>query len=268
MKDDRRLKGEAVKQFIKNNFKPHLDCAHFILNTAISITDESNLLGDISLSQQVITVLHTKAITTFQAIITLCEEGFDKDAITLVRSLMEIDFMVTCILKGDAEDISKYYIYCELLQREKYRNTNIKNLDESQLEKTKESLEKLKREVPDEDKKYIEKDNPFNKSIRYIAEKAGKTDRYDIFYRYFSFYPHSTPASLNKYLKGNMDNSLKLKPGRAFEKIEEALRYGCILYMEVLERWCSHLSLDREEKRRKPMREQYTSVFEKKDLTR
>lgn len=248
--EDKRLTGHLVKQSIKVKFANQLECAHSILNKSISIMDygESIQYETESFARLLIATLHTKAFTTLHALITLCEESFDKDALGLVRNLMEIDFIIAYILKNDPEEMTKYYLYQEEIKKDVYLKAKITHLGEENTENLEKLIEERRNQIPEENKRYLDKKtNPFWKiTFSDMAKNIGKELEYEILYRYLCEYVHSASLGLKSYMGECEGDRLKIKPGRNDEKILEALRFGCRYYLEIFKSWSIFAMLNKE----------------------
>lgn len=254
MEDDPRLKGETVKKWIRSNFCEELDCAHYILNKSLIIMDHSKKVYHDKevVAHALITALHTKAYTTFHAILVLCEEGFDRDALAMVRNLLEILITILYILKDDPEKRAIYYACEEFRKSAAYIAASKKHFQQKNTDELKKNVDEKMDQLRPEYSQYIDdlntSRNPFRKiRIKDMAEQVGMNMIYDFLYSYLSEFVHPNMIGLKSYTAGKSEESFTVKPGRGYEKLDDALKYACRFYLDILRAWNHCNKLNKEE---------------------
>jgi ribosomal protein S17E len=167
-----------------------------VLSKLVIPTDESELL--------VASTIISKQNNFFQSIIILCERGLFSSADIIVRSLIELYWIIQCIENDhsfvDAFLATDVHDRLEILKKI-IRYPDAFNISESALKKYQDDFNFLKKDIKE------------NKIIKYtksqLAEKANDINGYVTAYNALSSIVHSSVRSLENYIQLSSDNKLE-----------------------------------------------------------
>ena len=204
-------------------------------------------VGDIS--RVTLHYLFAKSRDTYQSIQILCKTGFGRDALILVRSLLEnlITILYMFQNKEKTEERITEWIQCDLRERKilldtiERQSSDFFKIKRKWLRKKRE-IRKSYEQLPEKIKK---KQGWVNKGYEQLAREVGLKEEY-IYYRTLSSLAHSTSASAKGYMLIDK-NRVVIQAGPGRKSIPDALVFSHRYFLMILDQVNSVFDLDEKE---------------------
>ncbi|OGC77486.1 MAG: hypothetical protein A2145_03720 [candidate division Zixibacteria bacterium RBG_16_40_9] len=229
----------------------HFKLLEDVLGLSSRIQDEFNVLKlkdvELNCNQQVANFLHAKTYKSSYAIITLCKEGFQEDAVSLLRTVFENVVNLLWVVKDSSGKRCEKYYEDQILEGRSFVQNNLSSPFLTQ-ETKKEAEDSLKNILPIYEqikKKYNIVDEPF-RLIPNVADMAIDVELnhlYYLFYRPWSWQVHGKMSSSDSYIK-ELSNFINFSSEASYDKIAAILIPLSHLTLILLEKYCDLFSFN------------------------
>lgn len=223
-----------------------------LLCFAHSILDQLQERELKSLSELVLAVLFSKNFKTYHAIRVLCQAGFDQDAAYLMRGLLDTLIDIYYITHKEQDERAQKYIDYSAIYKKKLFDA-IKRAENSGKFRAQRdgntSTNKIEIQYKKIMKKYkwSVKNNWAGITKREMAEKTGLFHDYDLDYKYWSNYIHSSAMITASYFIPGNDRKVLTLISESSERLTLSVLNGSYRYFFMtLERFNKHLQLGQE----------------------
>ena len=150
-----------------------------------------------------------KAYKTHGAILLLCNSGYGQDAEVLARTIFDMLITLLYILKDETDGRIKRYLNYASFERKQsfdYIKSKPSLLDELKskyktIEEFNESLLEIEKRGVEAKQLYGYKTSWSDKNIINMATEINRLDQYRTAYKEASRYTHTTPRTMNTYMK-------------------------------------------------------------------
>ena len=192
-----------------------------------------------SLPKRVALYHYVRAFNLLWAIKILCEQGFAREGMILLRSLLNLYIDLKWLTTDDIDSRMERYADFEVIRKYTAIETLIE-LGEIPREEGIKDLENLRETYEKIKKKYGLKGNPRSwswsgKRIRQMAEEVSLKKDYDIVYFYLSDREHTSPAAVRDYLDNSKNGYIVTKVGLSDVKIDLVILTALDYFLNVKE---------------------------------
>ncbi|GAG59683.1 unnamed protein product [marine sediment metagenome] len=223
-----------------------------LLCLAHSILDQLQERGLNSLSEAVLAVLFNKNFKTYHAIRVLCQAGFDQDSAHLMRGLLDTLIDIYYITDKEQDERARRYIDYSAIYKKKLFDAieragssgkfRIQRYGNTSTNKIEIQYEKIMKKY-----KWSVKNNWAGITKYKMAEKTGLVHDYDLDYKYWSNYVHSSAMITASYFISDNDRKVLTLISESSEQLRSSVLNGSYRhFFMTLERFNKHLQLGQE----------------------
>lgn len=209
-----------------------------------------------SLSERVLAVLFTKNFKTYHAIRVLCQVGFDQDAAHLIRGLLDTLIDIYYITDREQDERAQRYIDYSAIYKKKLFDAieRAENSGTFRVQKDgNTSPNKIETHYGQIMKKYklsvkSAKHNWPGITKRKMAQETGLIHDYDLDYKYWSNYIHSSAMVTGSYFIPDNDRKVFTLTLESSDRVRSSVLNSSYKYFFMtLERFNKHFQLGQEE---------------------
>lgn len=236
------------RQYFKKN--EHLLCL------GRSILDRLEERGLKSLSEEVLAVLFTKNFKTYHAIRVLCQVGFDQDAAHLIRGLLDTLIDIYYITDREQGERAQRYIDYSAIYKKKLFDA-IRRAKNSGKFREQINGNTSTNKIETDYEKIMKKYKLSVKSVKYnwagitkrkMAEETGLIHDYDLDYKYWSNYIHSSAMVTGSYFIPDNDRKVLTLTLESSDRLRSSVLNSSYRYFFMtLERFNKYFQLGQEE---------------------
>lgn len=187
--------------------------------------------------QHAVQLLFMKGYKHYQAIVSLCKQGFGQDALLLTRIVLEISFLIKYIRqptkKKERCERAKQFLVSELHEKKRFAK-KLKEYHGNKYEIPSEFIDKI-------DVELRIWDNPerWQKRIAAIAKEIGEEKLYNKDYSYLSTFIHSNSFCLHWYVHQVDGGGAYFDTKQSDFAVLEAMHRGTLYFSGIMEQWKS-----------------------------
>ncbi|OGQ62351.1 MAG: hypothetical protein A2W73_04940 [Deltaproteobacteria bacterium RIFCSPLOWO2_12_55_13] len=225
-------KAERIKRF-QREFDANDTLTKSILTVLEKYRDKLRLRGDVADKDLdlAVSAMFVKAEKTFEAILELCCRGFGEDALTLLRSNINLMINFYYILAEDSVARASAFIAHGHCKQKKYVQNggrampkDLEQLDWEKIQKLAAEWEKV--------------------SIKTKAEKAKQLYHYNVGYKFYSSIEHSDSWAISRYVETWDEKGPKLRGGPSDTLVDIALPHNFWVMSNIFLGFCSHFKIE------------------------
>mgnify|MGYP001597285318 CR=1 FL=1 len=229
----------------------HFKLLEDVLTLSSKIQDEFNALKlkdtELTCNQQVANFLHVKSYKSILAIITLCKEGFQEDAVSLLRTVFENVVNLLWVLKDSSGERCEKYSDERILEERSFIQNNLKSpfLTPELKQEADDSLKEILPKYEQIKKKYNIVNEPFRliPNMADMAIDVGLNHLYYLFYKPWSWQVHGKIASSGSYIV-ELPDFINFSSEASYDKIATILIPLSHLTLMLLEKYCDLFKFD------------------------
>lgn len=171
---------------------------------------------------------------SYNTVVLICIHGQGADAVKITRSMFELQITLNYLLSnpGELRDFLDFDAIARWKRLQFYKSRH-PELDASFPDSKKSEVDhefaRVKKRF--EDRRGNIRDSRCRHSIAGMAERAGLTDMYELFYRYASALHHVDPMGLGMLIDGD---SLDVQPSPSMAHVGIALGMGISILLDAL----------------------------------
>jgi hypothetical protein len=178
-----------------------------------------------------VSAMFVKAEKTFEAVLELCCCGFGEDALTLLRSNINLMINFYYILAEDSVARASAFIAHGHYEQKKYLQSSEGAMPKDMEQLNWEKIDKYAAEWK-------------NVSIKTKAKKANQLYHYNIGYRFYSSIEHSDGWALSRYIETWDEKGPKLRGEPSDTLIDIALPHNFWVMSNIFLGFCSHFKIE------------------------
>jgi hypothetical protein len=225
-------KAERIKRF-QREFDANDTVTKSITTVLEKYRDKLRLRGDVAEKDLdlAVSAMFVKGEKTFEAILELCCRGFGEDALTLLRSNINLMINLYYILAEDTAARATAFVAHGHCEQKKYLEIGDRAMPKEMEQLDWEKIEKFAAEWK-------------NVSIRTKAEKAKQLYHYNFGYRFYSSIEHSDGWAIFRYVETWDEKGPKLRGEPSDILVDIALPHNFWVMSNIFLGFCSHFKID------------------------
>lgn len=242
------------KTKITNNNEKYFNFANSLLRCSEDLQDRFNKTSipkeRLPVEGAVLCFLFVKSYKTAGAVLLLCRNGYQEDALILVRSIFESALWVLYIFKDgkNVEEKARAFIYRATIERaKKIREVYEQHQEEDQLKRQlEELLHETEREVSKIKEEYQGRAHLLKygkKNVKELAAETGMVYLYPTFYWESSLYSHSASGSSVPFVIES-EKHLHFLAAPADDRTPDVILSLCDFFLRIIKAFDSYFGFE------------------------
>jgi hypothetical protein len=175
-------------------------------------------------------------LTRLRSIHSLCKGGLGKDALILLRVLLE-DTVTFNYIHNDKRRVKDFIDFDHYQRLRLVRNISTKHIENKEkFDARTDELKQLWGSVKD---RFLNKEGRIfdtwsGKNLRVMAQEVGGEEVYDLLYRYASDYVHLNSITLNSYVVSRDSKGVTVEIGTSHYLVPEVIITTCVIMVDSI----------------------------------